>query len=347
MAICVAVVDNGQACIMSLPDRLNATACFVCILSRTQSKHGSMSPPCGSNGWPLFWLLYSRSHLPYLWTHWRQDECWLWVPLLCFPAETERGQRLPDVDVAQQLKLRERQRFFEEVFQHDVDVYLSSAHLCIRDYKRRELWRWHFCDCTHMQNSHISHVLLAPIGSISSMEVNVDLLDQMELIDISEQDALDVFFSSGEEGVLTSPLPGTKPASAVHHRGDNSNKTAAVTISFTWQEKETTTTRKWLATDSFDTSWTTSKPSPARPPHLPTPPSTAKQPVPTEATPLWSDQMTTKHILAPSGGERHLQRERSRQVRLHLISSRSVEPKTDASPLWLSSTVSRLLSFSL
>ncbi|XP_029358848.1 dysbindin-like [Echeneis naucrates] len=101
------------------------------------------------------------------------------------PSETERGQRLPDVDSAQQLKLRERQRFFEEVFQHDVDVYLSSAHLCIRDYKR------------------------PPIGSISSMEVNVDLLDQMELIDISEQDALDVFFSSGgEEGVLASPLPG-------------------------------------------------------------------------------------------------------------------------------------------
>lgn len=64
--------------------------------------------------------------------------------LLWLPAETERGQRLPDVDAAQQLKLRERQRFFEEVFQHDVDVYLSSAHLCIRDYKRRELNWWHF-----------------------------------------------------------------------------------------------------------------------------------------------------------------------------------------------------------
>ncbi|TKS71003.1 Dysbindin Biogenesis of lysosome-related organelles complex 1 subunit 8 [Collichthys lucidus] len=100
------------------------------------------------------------------------------------PSEAERGQRLPDVDAAQQLKLRERQRFFEEVFQHDVDVYLSSAHLSIRDYKR------------------------PPIGSISSMEVNVDLLDQMELIDISDHETLDVFFSSGgEDGVLTSPLP--------------------------------------------------------------------------------------------------------------------------------------------
>nr|XP_040059024.1 dysbindin-like isoform X2 [Gasterosteus aculeatus aculeatus] len=100
------------------------------------------------------------------------------------PSDGERGQRLPDVDAAQQLKLRERQRFFEEVFQHDVDVYLSSAHLCIRDYKR------------------------PPIGSISSMEVNVDLLDQMELVEISDHEALDVFYSSGgEEGVLTSPLP--------------------------------------------------------------------------------------------------------------------------------------------
>ncbi|KAM9860018.1 dysbindin [Aulostomus maculatus] len=102
----------------------------------------------------------------------------------CLTSESERGQRIPEVDAAQQLKLRERQRFFEEVFQHDVDVYLSSAHLCIRDYKR------------------------PPIGSISSMEVNVDLLDQMELIDISDQEALDVFFSSGgDDGGLSSPLP--------------------------------------------------------------------------------------------------------------------------------------------
>ncbi|XP_058486511.1 dysbindin isoform X1 [Solea solea] len=112
------------------------------------------------------------------------------------PSETERGQRLPDVDAAQQLKLRERQRFFEEVFQHDADVYLSSAHLCIRDYRR------------------------PPIGSVSSMEVNVDMLDQLDLTDISDQDALDVFFSSGEEGVLTSPLPGTKNT----FQGNNNNE---------------------------------------------------------------------------------------------------------------------------
>ncbi|XP_061779433.2 dysbindin [Nerophis lumbriciformis] len=100
------------------------------------------------------------------------------------PSEPERGQRIPDVDTAHQLKLKERQRFFEEVFQHDVDAYLSSAHLSIRDYTR------------------------PPIGSISSMEVNVDLLDQMELIDISDQDSLDVFLSSGgEDNLLNSAMP--------------------------------------------------------------------------------------------------------------------------------------------
>lgn len=108
------------------------------------------------------------------------------------PSEAEYTQRLPDMESAQQLKLRERQRFFEEVFQHEVDVYLSSAHLCIRDYRR------------------------PPIGSISSMEVNVDLLDQMELIDISDQDPVDVFFSSvGEEGVLSSPLSASSNSNEV------------------------------------------------------------------------------------------------------------------------------------
>ncbi|XP_013988825.1 dysbindin isoform X1 [Salmo salar] len=112
------------------------------------------------------------------------------------PSETEHAQRVPELDSAQQLKLRERQRFFEEVFQHDVDVYLSSAHLQIHDYKR------------------------PPIGSVSSMEVNVDMLEQMDLMDISDQEALDVFLSSGgDEGVLASPLPGK-----VVHGNNNNNE---------------------------------------------------------------------------------------------------------------------------
>ncbi|XP_051531358.1 dysbindin-like [Myxocyprinus asiaticus] len=101
------------------------------------------------------------------------------------PSETEHAQRVPESprESTQHMRLRERQRFFEEVFQHDVDVYLSSAHLQI-DYMR------------------------PPLGSISSMEVNVDMLEQMDLLDISDHDVLDVFFSaSGEEGALTTPIP--------------------------------------------------------------------------------------------------------------------------------------------
>eukprot|EP00064_Thunnus_orientalis_P005871 superscaffoldBa00000592_g5885 len=100
-------------------------------------------------------------------------------------AETDNSQRVLDNDSAQQLKLRERQRFFEEVYQHDVDNYLPSAHLQI--------------DCRK-----------PPMGSISSMEVNVDVLEQMDLMDISDQEALDVFLNSGsgaDEGALASPLP--------------------------------------------------------------------------------------------------------------------------------------------
>lgn len=112
------------------------------------------------------------------------------------PSETEHAQRAPDIDATQQLKLRERQRFFEEAFQHDVDVYLSSAHLTIRDYRR------------------------PPISSISSMEVNVDMLEQMDLTDNSDQETLDVFLGSGgEEGSLASPLPVT---------GNNNNNGNAI-----------------------------------------------------------------------------------------------------------------------
>lgn len=41
---------------------------------------------------------------------------------------------------------------------------------------------------------------------MSSMEVNVDMLEQMDLMDISDQEALDVFLnSSGEDNTVLSP----------------------------------------------------------------------------------------------------------------------------------------------
>ena len=55
--------------------------------------------------------------------------------------------------------------------------------------------------------------LLKPPAS-NPPAVNVDMMDQMELIDVSDQEALDVFFSSsGEEGSMTSPLPGMETRS--------------------------------------------------------------------------------------------------------------------------------------
>ncbi|XP_030589832.1 dysbindin-like isoform X2 [Archocentrus centrarchus] len=101
-------------------------------------------------------------------------------------SETDKTQRVLDNDTAQHLKLRDRQRFFEEVYQHDTDNYLPTAQLQI-DHRK------------------------PPMGSISSMEVNVDALEQMDLMDVSDHEALDVFLNSGseaDEGALASPLPG-------------------------------------------------------------------------------------------------------------------------------------------
>ncbi|CAI5778168.1 dysbindin domain-containing protein 2 [Lacerta agilis] len=92
------------------------------------------------------------------------------------PSDMDNGQRGLDAEQMQQqqLKLRERQRFFEEVFQHDVDFFFPVSHLQI-EHRR------------------------PPLGSISSMEVNVDMLEQMDMMDLSDQDTVDVFLSCGTE----------------------------------------------------------------------------------------------------------------------------------------------------
>ncbi|KAM5158478.1 dysbindin [Mantella aurantiaca] len=95
--------------------------------------------------------------------------------------DSEHAQRVLDMEYAQQLKLKERQKFFEEAFQQDMEQYLSSGYLQISE--RRE-----------------------PIGSMSSMEVNVDMLEQMDLMDMSDQEALDVFLNSGGEDNVLSPM---------------------------------------------------------------------------------------------------------------------------------------------
>ncbi|XP_068584713.1 dystrobrevin binding protein 1b isoform X2 [Cebidichthys violaceus] len=99
--------------------------------------------------------------------------------------DAEHAQRVPGAEQggapAPQVKLKERQKFFEEAFQQDMEQYLSTGYLQIAE--RR--------------------------GSMSSMEVNVDMLEQMDLMDMSDHEALDVFLhSGGEDNSAASPVAG-------------------------------------------------------------------------------------------------------------------------------------------
>ncbi|KAK7124794.1 hypothetical protein R3I94_019000 [Phoxinus phoxinus] len=100
-------------------------------------------------------------------------------------SEMEHAQRVPEAEPVQpQVKLKDRQKFFEEAFQQDMEHYLSTGYLQIAE--RRET-----------------------IGSMSSMEVNVDMLEQMDLMDMSDHEALDVFLNSGgEDNSVASPMLG-------------------------------------------------------------------------------------------------------------------------------------------
>ncbi|KAG7237755.1 hypothetical protein INR49_031767, partial [Caranx melampygus] len=101
--------------------------------------------------------------------------------------DAEHPQRVPGAEqgvAPPQVKLKDRQKFFEEAFQQDMEQYLSTGYLQIAE--RRE-----------------------PIGSMSSMEVNVDMLEQMDLMDMSDHEALDVFLhSGGEDNSAASPVTG-------------------------------------------------------------------------------------------------------------------------------------------
>ncbi|KAL7829292.1 hypothetical protein AOLI_G00301770 [Acnodon oligacanthus] len=95
------------------------------------------------------------------------------------------AQRVPEAECPgqqqQQVKWKDRQKFFEEAFQQDMEHYLSTGYLQIAE--RR--------------------------GSMSSMEVNVDMLEQMDLMDMSDHEALDVFLNSGgEDNSAASPMLG-------------------------------------------------------------------------------------------------------------------------------------------
>ncbi|NXD97234.1 DTBP1 protein, partial [Chaetorhynchus papuensis] len=111
--------------------------------------------------------------------------------------DAEHAQKVLDMEHTQQMKLKERQKFFEEAFQQDMEQYLSTGYLQIAE-----------------RRGKFSLIVLIvspaePIGSMSSMEVNVDMLEQMDLMDMSDQEALDVFLNSGsEDNNVLSPMLG-------------------------------------------------------------------------------------------------------------------------------------------
>ncbi|NXY04583.1 DTBP1 protein, partial [Pteruthius melanotis] len=115
--------------------------------------------------------------------------------LICFfvlcsaELDAEHAQKVLDMEHTQQMKLKERQKFFEEAFQQDMEQYLSTGYLQIAE--RR--------------------------GNMSSMEVNVDMLEQMDLMDMSDQEALDVFLNSGsEDNNVLSPMLGPDSSTYVN-----------------------------------------------------------------------------------------------------------------------------------
>ncbi|XP_023612263.1 dysbindin isoform X2 [Myotis lucifugus] len=92
---------------------------------------------------------------------------------------------------------------FEEVENH----LLNLEDLCAQC----ELER-----CKHTQSQQLENykknkrkeleTFKEPMGSMSSMEVNVDMLEQMDLMDMNDQEALDVFLNSEDNAVLSPVL---------------------------------------------------------------------------------------------------------------------------------------------
>lgn len=131
----------------------------------------------------------------------------------------------------QQLRLRERQKFFEDILQPETEFVFPLSHLHLESQRRKfqvlrknwgrlgKMFLWPSdlggqlpsCFCGPINSeiviSQLSLIMLsnaaqsvlyfsrctAPIGSISSMEVNVDTLEQVEFIDLADQDGADVF----------------------------------------------------------------------------------------------------------------------------------------------------------
>lgn len=60
--------------------------------------------------------------------------------------DAEHSQKVLEMEHTQQMKLRERQKFFEEAFQQDMEQYLSTGYLQIERRGKCGFWRvWGWC----------------------------------------------------------------------------------------------------------------------------------------------------------------------------------------------------------
>ena len=99
-------------------------------------------------------------------------------------------------------------------------IFLGASYQQVEFSSPQQGWPPSSGSCLHRaHNAHclalaltflLASVSAAPLGSISSMEVNVDMLEQMDMMDLSDQDTVDVFLGCGtEESSIAGPLPGT------------------------------------------------------------------------------------------------------------------------------------------
>ncbi|XP_040316454.1 dysbindin isoform X3 [Herpailurus yagouaroundi] len=122
----------------------------------------------------------------------------------------EQLQQLPGL-IADLESMAANLTHLEASFEEVEDHLLNLENLC----GQCELERY-----KHMQSQQLENykkkkrkeleTFKEPMGSMSSMEVNIDMLEQMDLMDVSDQEALDVFLNSGSEDTAV-PSPAAGP----------------------------------------------------------------------------------------------------------------------------------------
>lgn len=131
---------------------------------------------------------------------------------------TEHAQKVAEVEQVMQQKLRERQKVYEEAFNQDVQQYLSTGYLQIRQ----------------------------------STGADVSVLDHMTVTNTSDQEALDEFLNSTNDDISTGSSLTSGPdlescsseSSRSHMQQTPPTKTKSPTQDAAWEQEEETGTEE-------------------------------------------------------------------------------------------------------